>query len=179
MNVDGAFILAETHRKTSVLLFIDSRFINYSDEFGKMKDKRSKSVENWPAFKCVLEHGQQSMYFLHIIGVCELGFSQREISTNIQVGLGTFFRMCGASEETDWTPLHHMSEYSHGSFTGYTFTLTLLPENCLLTTHTYTERKLAWCKYCRTRHHAYFHINDTIQLMIKYMHVGIHLNFTY
>ncbi len=36
MNVDGAFILAETHRKTSVLLFIDSRFINYSDEFGKM-----------------------------------------------------------------------------------------------------------------------------------------------
>ncbi len=35
MNVDGAFILAGT-RKTSVLLFIDSRFINYSDEFGKM-----------------------------------------------------------------------------------------------------------------------------------------------
>ncbi len=36
MNVDGAFIWAENHRKTSVLLFIDSRFINYSDEFGKM-----------------------------------------------------------------------------------------------------------------------------------------------
>ncbi len=36
MNVDGAFILAETRRKTSVLLFIDSRFINDSDEFGKM-----------------------------------------------------------------------------------------------------------------------------------------------
>ncbi len=36
MNVDGAFILAETHRKTSVLLFIDSRFINDSVEFGKM-----------------------------------------------------------------------------------------------------------------------------------------------
>ncbi len=36
MNVDGAFILAETHRKTSVLLFVDSRFINDSDEFGKM-----------------------------------------------------------------------------------------------------------------------------------------------
>ncbi len=36
MNVDGAFILAETCRKTSVLLFDDSRFINYSDEFGKM-----------------------------------------------------------------------------------------------------------------------------------------------
>ncbi len=35
MNVDGAFILAETCRKTSVL-FVDSRFINYSDEFGKM-----------------------------------------------------------------------------------------------------------------------------------------------
>ncbi len=36
MNVDGAFILAETRRKTSVLLFVDRRFINYSDEFGKM-----------------------------------------------------------------------------------------------------------------------------------------------
>ncbi len=36
MNVDGAFILAETQRKTSVLLFVDSRFINDSDEFGKM-----------------------------------------------------------------------------------------------------------------------------------------------
>ncbi len=36
MNVDGAFILAETRRKTSVLLFVDSRFINDSDEFGKM-----------------------------------------------------------------------------------------------------------------------------------------------
>ncbi len=36
MNVDGAFILAETHRKTSVLFFVDSRFINDSDEFGKM-----------------------------------------------------------------------------------------------------------------------------------------------
>ncbi len=36
MNIDGAFILAETRRKTSVLLFIDSRFINDSDEFGKM-----------------------------------------------------------------------------------------------------------------------------------------------
>ncbi len=36
MNVDGAFILAETSRKTSVLLFIDSRFKNDSDEFAKM-----------------------------------------------------------------------------------------------------------------------------------------------
>ncbi len=36
MNVDGAFILAESRRKTSVLLFVDSRFINDSDEFGKM-----------------------------------------------------------------------------------------------------------------------------------------------
>ncbi len=36
MNVDGAFIWAENRRKTSVLLFIDSRFINDSDEFGKM-----------------------------------------------------------------------------------------------------------------------------------------------
>ncbi len=36
MSVDGAFILAETRRKTSVLLFIDNRFINDSDEFGKM-----------------------------------------------------------------------------------------------------------------------------------------------
>ncbi len=36
MNVDGAFILAETSRKTSVLFFVDSRFINDSDEFGKM-----------------------------------------------------------------------------------------------------------------------------------------------
>ncbi len=36
MNVDGAFILAETRRKTSVLLFVDSRFINDSNEFGKM-----------------------------------------------------------------------------------------------------------------------------------------------
>ncbi len=35
MNV-GAFILAETRRKTSVLLFVDSRFINDSDEFGKI-----------------------------------------------------------------------------------------------------------------------------------------------
>ncbi len=35
MNVDGAFILVETRRKTSVL-FVDSRFINDSDEFGKM-----------------------------------------------------------------------------------------------------------------------------------------------
>ncbi len=36
MNVDGAFILAETRRKFSVFLFVDSRFINDSDEFGKM-----------------------------------------------------------------------------------------------------------------------------------------------
>ncbi len=36
MNVDGAFILAETRRKTSGLLFIDSRFIKDSDEFGKV-----------------------------------------------------------------------------------------------------------------------------------------------
>ncbi len=36
MNVDGAFILVETRRKTSVLLFVDSRFINDSDKFGKM-----------------------------------------------------------------------------------------------------------------------------------------------
>ncbi len=36
MNVDGAFILAETRSKTSVLLFVDSRLINDSEEFGKM-----------------------------------------------------------------------------------------------------------------------------------------------
>ncbi len=36
LNVEGAFILAETRRKTSVLLFVDSRFINDSDEFGNM-----------------------------------------------------------------------------------------------------------------------------------------------
>ncbi len=36
MNVDGAFILAETHRKTSVLLFIDRRFINDSEELERM-----------------------------------------------------------------------------------------------------------------------------------------------
>ncbi len=35
MNVDGAFISAES-RKISVLIFIDSRFVNDSDEFGKM-----------------------------------------------------------------------------------------------------------------------------------------------
>ncbi len=35
MNVDGAFILAGT-RKTSVLIFVDSKFINDSVEFGKM-----------------------------------------------------------------------------------------------------------------------------------------------
>ncbi len=58
MNVDGAFILAETRRKTSVLLFIDSRFINDSDEFGKtfvaclalahaFKKTRKKLLSNW------------------------------------------------------------------------------------------------------------------------------------
>ncbi len=36
MNVDGAFILAETRMKISVLLFVDSRCINDSDKFGKM-----------------------------------------------------------------------------------------------------------------------------------------------
>ncbi len=38
MNVDGAFILAESRRKASVLLFVDnSRFINHSHyEFRKM-----------------------------------------------------------------------------------------------------------------------------------------------
>ncbi len=36
MNVDGAFILAENRRKTSVFLFVDSRFINDSDEFWKV-----------------------------------------------------------------------------------------------------------------------------------------------
>ncbi len=36
MNDDGAFILAETRRKTSGLLFIDTIFIIDSDEFGKM-----------------------------------------------------------------------------------------------------------------------------------------------
>jgi len=36
MNDDGAFILAETRRKTSVLLFVDSIFINGSEEFRKM-----------------------------------------------------------------------------------------------------------------------------------------------
>ncbi len=36
MNDDGAFILAETRRKTSVLLFVDCRFINDSDEYREM-----------------------------------------------------------------------------------------------------------------------------------------------
>ncbi len=36
VNVDGAFILAETCRETSVLRFLYSRFRNDSDEFGKM-----------------------------------------------------------------------------------------------------------------------------------------------
>ncbi len=36
MNDDGAFILAETRRKTSVLLFVDSIFINDSEEFRNM-----------------------------------------------------------------------------------------------------------------------------------------------
>ncbi len=36
MKDDGAFILAETRRKTSVLLFVDSIFINDSEEFRKM-----------------------------------------------------------------------------------------------------------------------------------------------
>ncbi len=36
MNVDGAFILAENRRNTSVFLFVDSRFINDSDEFWKV-----------------------------------------------------------------------------------------------------------------------------------------------
>ncbi len=35
MNDDGAFILAETCRKTSGLLFIDTIFIIDSDEFGR------------------------------------------------------------------------------------------------------------------------------------------------
>ncbi len=36
MNVDGVFFVAETCMKTSVLLFVDSIFISYSDKFGKM-----------------------------------------------------------------------------------------------------------------------------------------------
>ncbi len=36
MNVDRAFILTEARRKTSALLFIDSRLIHDSGEFGKM-----------------------------------------------------------------------------------------------------------------------------------------------
>ncbi len=36
MNVDGAFILSEARRQTSGLLFIDSRLIHDSGEFGKM-----------------------------------------------------------------------------------------------------------------------------------------------
>ncbi len=36
MNVDGDFFVTETRRNTSVLLFVDSTFINDSDEFGKM-----------------------------------------------------------------------------------------------------------------------------------------------
>ncbi len=40
MNVDGAFILAETRRKTSVLLFVDNSKQYFSDishyDFGKM-----------------------------------------------------------------------------------------------------------------------------------------------
>ncbi len=36
LNVHGAFILAETCRKTSVLLFVDNSFLNDSDEFGNM-----------------------------------------------------------------------------------------------------------------------------------------------
>ncbi len=38
MNVDG--ILAETRRKTLVILFINSRFINDSDEFAKMFERK-------------------------------------------------------------------------------------------------------------------------------------------
>ncbi len=36
MNDAGAFILAQTRKKTSVLLFVDSIFINDSEEFRKM-----------------------------------------------------------------------------------------------------------------------------------------------
>ncbi len=36
MNVDGAFILAETRRKTSVLLFVDNSMQISHYEFGKM-----------------------------------------------------------------------------------------------------------------------------------------------
>ncbi len=52
MNVDGAFILAETSRKTSVLL-VDSRFINDSDEFGKMFVARIASAHAFKnEYKC-------------------------------------------------------------------------------------------------------------------------------
>ncbi len=45
MNVDRAFILAETPRKALVLLFVDnSRFINVSHEFGKMFVARVTSM---------------------------------------------------------------------------------------------------------------------------------------
>ncbi len=36
MNDDGAFILTETRRKTSAFLFVDSKFINDSDEYREM-----------------------------------------------------------------------------------------------------------------------------------------------
>ncbi len=47
MNDDGAFILAETHRKTSGLLFIDTIFIIDSDEFGRC----FSHVLHWHVFK--------------------------------------------------------------------------------------------------------------------------------
>ncbi len=43
MNVDGAFILAETRGKTLVLLFVDSRFINTknTDSFPRKKERNA------------------------------------------------------------------------------------------------------------------------------------------
>ncbi len=46
MNVDGAFILSEARRKTSALLFIDSRLINDSGEFGKMFGALAHAFKN-------------------------------------------------------------------------------------------------------------------------------------
>ncbi len=68
MNVDGAFILAETRGKTSMLLFVDSIFINDSDEFGKMFVARIANVTEQLTSNCF------STDFSHALNPCATRF---------------------------------------------------------------------------------------------------------
>lgn len=68
--------------------------------------------------------------------------------------------MCGASEETEDTPLHHSTENSHGSLTVYTVRLMLFLEKLLKTVidYSFTRSSMMDLMRCQGRDPTGFHL---------------------